>query len=76
MSSNRFEREIQEQIVDASVKFRVATVTAIVGSKLTVTTDGATLTVARLSTWTPVVNDIVLIAVTQVGWIAVGKVLL
>jgi hypothetical protein len=73
--SRRFEREIQEQIADAAQRFRIGQVTAVVGSKLTVTTDGATLTIARGATWTPAVNDIVLIAVTQVGWIAVCKVL-
>lgn len=75
MPSRRFEREVQDQIEEAGQKFRVGQVTAIVGSRLTVTTDGATLTIARGSTWTPAVNDIVLIAVTQVGWIAICKVL-
>jgi hypothetical protein len=75
LPSHRFEREIQEQIDDANRKFRVGQVTAIVGSKLTVTVDGATLTISRCASWTPAVNDIVLIATTQVGWIAICKVL-
>jgi hypothetical protein len=74
--SNRFEREVQQQIADASERHRIGQVSAVVGSKLTVTTSGgASLTIPRLSTWTPAAGDIVLLAITPAGWIAIGKIL-
>lgn len=74
--SNRFEYEINERIAEAAERHRVGTVSAVVGSKLTViTSGGATLTIPRLSTWTPIAGDIVLIALTPAGWIALGKIL-
>ncbi len=72
---SRFEAEIDRRLGEALEQHRVGQVTAVVGSKLTVVTSGgATLTVPRLATWTPAVTDIVLLAVTPAGWIAIGKV--
>jgi hypothetical protein len=74
--SNRLEREIQHQIADAAERHRIGQVSAVVGSKLTVTTSGgASITIPRLTTWTPVAGDIVLLAITPAGWIAIGKIL-
>lgn len=74
--SNRFELEIDRRIRESLEQHRVGQVVTVVGSKLTVlTSGGATLTVSRLSTWTPVAGDIVLLAVTTAGWIALGKIL-
>lgn len=73
---NRFELEIDRRLAEAREQHRVGQVSAIVGSKLTVTTSGgASITVPRLSHWTPANGDIVLLAVTPAGWIAVGKIL-
>lgn len=76
MRSNWFELEITRLAREAMERHRVGTVSTVVGSRLTViTTGGAQLTVPRLSTWTPVAGDIVLLAITPAGWIAIGKIL-
>jgi hypothetical protein len=76
LSNNRFELEIDRRLADARETHRVGQVSAVVGSKLTVTTSGgASITVPRLSTWTPANGDIVLLAVTPAGWVAIGKIL-
>lgn len=73
---NRQEYEIAERIAEAAERHRVGTVSVVVGSRLTVVTSGgASMTIPRLSTWTPVAGDIVLIALTPAGWIALGKIL-
>jgi hypothetical protein len=73
---NRFELEIDRRLDEVREQHRIGQVSAIVGSKLTVTTSGgASITVPRLTTWTPANGDIVLLAVTPAGWIAVGKIL-
>lgn len=76
MRANRFEQAIEQRVADVAEQHRVGQVSAVVGNKLTViTSGGGTLTVPRLSTWTPVAGDIVLMAVTPNGWIAIGKIL-
>lgn len=76
MRANRLEVELETRLDDLAERHRVGQVSAVVGSRLTVTTTaGATLTVPRLATWTPAVGDIVLLAITPGGWIAIGKVL-
>lgn len=73
---SRFEYEIDQRITEAAERHRVGTVSVVVGSRLTViTTGGASMTIPRLSTWTPAPGDIVLIALTPAGWIALGKIL-
>lgn len=73
---NRFEYEIDQRLTEVAERHRVGTVSVVVGSRLTViTTGGASMTIPRLSTWTPVAGDIVLIALTPAGWIALGKIL-
>jgi uncharacterized membrane protein len=73
---NRFELEIDRRLTEVAEQFRVGQVSAVAASKITVVTSGgATLTVPRLSHWTPVATDIVLLAATPLGWIAIGKIL-
>jgi hypothetical protein len=75
MKESRFEQEIDDRISSAQERFRVGQVSAVVGSRVTVTTSGgASMTIPRLSTWTPAALDIVLIALTPAGWIAIGKI--
>lgn len=75
MAPNRFEIEIADQIAAAGDRFRMGQVSAISAPKVTViTSGGASMLVSRLATWTPVVGDMVLLAVTPAGWIAIGKV--
>lgn len=76
MRDKRLEQEIERRLADAQDNFRVGQVSAVVGSRLTViTSGGGALTIPRLSTWTPVAGDIVLLAVTPAGWVALGKIL-
>lgn len=73
---SRFEQEIDRRLNEAMEQHRVGQVSAVVGNKITViTSGGGTITIPRLNTWTPVVGDVVLIAVTTAGWVAVGKIL-
>lgn len=66
---------LEARLAEATDQFRVGTVTAVVGVKVTVTTSGgASMTIPRLTTWTPATNDIVVIAVTPAGWVALGKI--
>lgn len=59
----------------AAATFCTGQVTAVVGTKITVTTTGGgSLTIPRLTTWTPAVSDVVVIAMTPGGWVALGKV--
>lgn len=74
--ANRFEVEIEQRINDVAERHRIGQVSAVVGSRLTViTSGGASITIPRLNTWTPLAGDIVLLAVTPAGWIAIGKIL-
>lgn len=76
MRANRFEQAVDDRVTDAEERFRVGQVSTVVGSRLTVATSGgASMTIPRLTTWTPVAGDIVLIALTPAGWIALGKIL-
>lgn len=75
MRSNRLEVAIDDRLADAVERHRVGTVSTVVGSRLAVVTSGgATMTIPRLATWTPAAGDIVLIALTPAGWIALGKI--
>lgn len=75
MKENRLEQAIDDRVTEAAERFRVGQVSAVVGSRLTVVTSGGgTMTIPRLSTWTPAAADIVLIALTPAGWVAIGKI--
>lgn len=66
---------LEARLTEASQRFRTGQVSAVVGNKVTViTSGGASLTVPRLATWTPAGGDIVVLAMTPAGWIALGKV--
>lgn len=69
------EQAIDERINEAAARFVIGQITAIVSNKITITTSGgASKTVPRLATWTPAVSDIVVVAITPAGWIALGKI--
>jgi hypothetical protein len=71
----RLDQAVEQRVADASQQFCTGQVTAVVGNKVTVTTlGGASLTIPRLATWTPAANDVVVIAMTPAGWVALGKV--
>jgi uncharacterized membrane protein len=73
--SNRFERTIDERIDTARETHRIGWVSTVSGSRLVViTSGGATLTVPRLASCAATGGDVVLLAVTPAGWIAVGKI--
>jgi hypothetical protein len=75
MREHRLETAIEQRLNDAAERHRVGSVSGVAGTKLTVVTSGgATLTVPRLATWTPVAGDIVVLALTPAGWIAIGKI--
>jgi hypothetical protein len=66
---------VDQRLNDVTEQFRVGQVSAIVGNKVTVTTSGGgSPTVPRLATWTPTIGDIVVLALTPGGWIALGKI--
>lgn len=71
----RLEKAVDQRLVDTTERFRVGQTSAVVSNKITVTTSGgASLTVPRLATWTPAIGDIVVLALTPAGWIALGKI--
>lgn len=76
MRAKRLEAEIDQRLEDAREVFAIGQVSAVAGSRLTViTTGGAALTVPRTTSWTPAAGDLVVLAVTPAGWIALGKIL-
>lgn len=71
----RLGQALDQRITESSEVFRVGQVSAIVGAKLAVVTSGgASLIVPRLTSWTPTVGDLVVMALTPAGWIALGKI--
>ncbi|TDQ01237.1 hypothetical protein [Labedaea rhizosphaerae] len=71
----RPERALQQRFTETAERFRTGQVGAVINNTLTVTTSGgASLTVPRLATWTPAVGDVVVLALTPGGWIALGKI--
>jgi hypothetical protein len=66
---------IGARLTEAAERFSIGQVSAVVGTKVTVVTDGGgSLTVPRLSTWTPAGGDLVVLAKTPAGWVALGKI--
>lgn len=53
--------------------WKTGTVSATSGTKVVVTVQGGSLTIPRLASYSPTVNDTVLIAATPIGWICLGK---
>lgn len=71
----RPEQAIEQRLAEAADLFRVATVTAVGASTLDLSVRGTTKAgVPRLASWSPVVGDYVLVAITPAGWIALGKI--
>lgn len=71
----RIDQALEARLAEAAERFCVGQITAVVNNQVTVsTTAGATPTINRLATWTPAIGDIVLIAKTGVGWVALGKI--
>lgn len=70
----RVEQALDDRLTEATQLFRVGQVSAIVGTKITVSLAGAARTIPRLASWTPAVGDYVVVAVTPAGWIALGKI--
>ncbi len=71
----RPEVAIEQRLAEAGQRHCIGKVTAVVAPKITVTTTGgASMTIPRLSTWTPAVNDVVVIAMTPAGWVALGQI--
>lgn len=62
------------RLADVADMFAIGQVSGTVGTKVTVSVAGGSVTIPRLTTWTPAALDMVLIAKTQAGWIAVGKI--
>jgi hypothetical protein len=52
---------------------RTGTVTGTSGTKVVVTVDSATMTIPRLSSYTPIVGDVVAIDTSGDGWLVLGK---
>jgi len=67
---------VEQRLADvAGQQFCVGQISALVGSKVTVVTSGgSSLTIPRLATWTPATSDVVVIAMTPAGWVALGKI--
>jgi hypothetical protein len=71
----RLDHAMEQRLADAADRHATGQVSAVVGNKITVTTTGgASLTIPRLATWTPTVGDVVVIAKTPGGWVALGKI--
>lgn len=71
----RLEQAIEQRLGDVAQQFRVGQLTAVVNNQITVTTaGGGSKTIPRLATWTPATGDIVVIALTPAGWVALGKI--
>jgi hypothetical protein len=70
----RLEEAVEARLREATERHRVGQVSAVVGNQVTVSLSGSNRTIPRLATWTPVIGDIVLVALTPAGWIALGKI--
>lgn len=75
MSVTRLVQAMDQRLADAGQQFCVGQVSAVVGNQVTVTTlGGGSMTIPRLATWTPTISDVVVIAMTPAGWVALGKI--
>lgn len=64
-------RAIQEAV--EGQRRRIGTVTGTSGTKVIVAVDSSTVTIPRLSSYTPVVGDVVHIDTSGDGWLVLGK---
>lgn len=70
----RTEQAIDLRLADAVDQWRIGQISAVAGNKITVSVAGTTRTINRLASWTPATGDVVVIAVTPAGWIALCKI--
>jgi hypothetical protein len=71
----RLDKVLDQRFTDVGDRFATGQVSAVVSNKITVsTTGGASMTIPRLATWTPAIGDLVVIAKTPGGWVALGKI--
>lgn len=63
--------QARRQIMDSL--WKTATVSGTSGTKVIVSVDGGSMTLPRLTSYTPTVGDVVLIAARTGGWFVVGK---
>lgn len=49
------------------------TVSGTSGTKVVASIKGGSMTIPRLSSYTPVVGDTIIVASTPIGWICLGK---
>lgn len=71
----RTDQAMESRLSEAAERFCVGQITAVVNNTITVsTTAGATPTIPRLDTWIPAIGDLVVIAKTGMGWVALGKI--
>lgn len=71
----RLDQAVDQRLADAADRHATGQISAVVGTKITVTTTGgASLTIPRLTSWTPSIGDMVVIAKTPGGWIALGRI--
>lgn len=70
----RLEQAVDARLAEAADRFRIGQVTAVVSNKITISINGVSKSVPRLATWTPAVGDLVVVAATPLGWIALGKI--
>jgi hypothetical protein len=62
-----------DQRIDDLRNFRMAQVTAVGATTVTVALPGGeSVSIARLGTWTPSAGDVVVVAMTSAGWVALG----
>lgn len=70
----RIEQAVDARVAEAAERFRVGQISAVVGNKLTVSISGSNRTIPYMASWTPLTGDIVIVALTPAGWIALGKI--
>ena len=67
------QQAVTARLADNAERFRIGQVSAVAGNKITVVTSGGgSMTIPFLDTWIPTAADIVVIALTPAGWIALG----
>jgi hypothetical protein len=63
--------QVRRQVLDSL--WKTATVSGTSGTKVIVSVDGGTMTLPRLTSYTPTTGDVVLLAARSGGWFVVGK---
>lgn len=67
------QQAVTARLADNAERFRMGQVSAVAGNKITVVTSGGgSMIIPFLDTWIPAAGNVVLIALTPAGWIAIG----